>query len=300
MISKKLVLYTDGASRGNPGPAAIGVVIRSEKGQTLGAISEPIGVCTNNQAEYRAVIAGLEKALETGATHIALYSDSELVVRQLGGDYRVKNELLKPLFARVSELRKGLASFEAHYIPREKNREADALANAALDGKDDLGKAGISGINTRKATKVDYPALLAILAEIEKQHVDAVPRVFRHLSRRERINGFDSIFADPDSVLLLAETDGEVLGYIHMALKEIENSMVLRPRRYIKIHDLAVGKKHHRSGAGSALMQAVERWAKEEGVDTIELNVWEFNIGALAFYQELGYTTSMRHMWKRV
>jgi GNAT superfamily N-acetyltransferase len=100
--------------------------------------------------------------------------------------------------------------------------------------------------------------------------------------------------------LLLAERDGEVLGYIHMALKEIENSMVLRPRRYIKIHDLAVGQIHHRRGAGSALMQAAERWAKEKGVDTIELNVWEFNSGAFAFYQELGYITSMRHMWKRI
>ncbi len=130
---KKIVIFTDGASRGNPGPAAIGVVFRDTDGKIFAQISQCIGITTNNQAEYRAILAALEKALELGATHVELNSDSELVVRQIDGRYRVKNATLKPLHQHVKRLLGKLEGFSVSYIPRQRNTEADKLANMALD-----------------------------------------------------------------------------------------------------------------------------------------------------------------------
>ncbi len=131
---KKLTLNVDGASRGNPGPASIGVTLKDEKNRILAEISEKIGNTTNNQAEYQAIIAGLKKALSLGATEVEVKSDSELVVRQVLGVYRVKKEELKPLHQEVRRLAGSLAAFKIGSIPREQNREADRLANQALDG----------------------------------------------------------------------------------------------------------------------------------------------------------------------
>jgi ribonuclease HI len=131
----KLFLNVDGASRGNPGPAAIGVTVKDENNRLLASISETIGNTTNNQAEYRALIAGLEKAINLGAKEVVVNSDSELLVKQLQGHYRVKNAELKSLYLEVVKLAYSLASFRIAAIPRELNREADKLANMALDGQ---------------------------------------------------------------------------------------------------------------------------------------------------------------------
>jgi ribonuclease HI len=133
MIIEKAVLYTDGASRGNPGPAAIGVVIKDGQGRVLGKISKRIGKTTNNQAEYQAVIAALEEAVRLGVARVEVKSDSELVVKQVNGRYRVKNAALKPLHQRARELQPSFHSFAITYIPRRQNTEADRLSNAALD-----------------------------------------------------------------------------------------------------------------------------------------------------------------------
>jgi len=133
MKIEKAVLYTDGASRGNPGPAAIGAVIKDGQGRVLARISERIGRATNNQAEYRAVIAALEEAVRLGAAGVEIKSDSELVVRQINGRYRVKNPGLKPLYRQVKELQSAFQSCTVVSIPRRQNREADGLCNAALD-----------------------------------------------------------------------------------------------------------------------------------------------------------------------
>lgn len=132
MMLKKVVIRSDGVSRGNPGPAAIGAIIRDERGRLLASISQPIGRATNNQAEYRAIIAALEKALALGARQVELNSDSELMVRQIKGQYRVRKEALRPLYQRVKELQSRLEGFTIKHIPRQQNREADKLANAAL------------------------------------------------------------------------------------------------------------------------------------------------------------------------
>ena len=133
MPAGKWLVYTDGASRGNPGPAAIGAAIYDESGREVHAVSQRIGRATNNEAEYRAAIAGLEAALALGAREVELMMDSELVVRQLSGRYKVRNPALRRLFGRVKDLQWRFASFSAQSIPREENKRADRLANEALD-----------------------------------------------------------------------------------------------------------------------------------------------------------------------
>jgi len=128
----KVIINTDGASKGNPGISAIGATIKNEKGILLAKISRRIGNMTNNQAEYRAVIASLEKALELGASRVLLHTDSELVVKQIKGYYRVKKDTLKPLHGKVIDLIGKFSGFDIKYIARSQNREADRLANRAL------------------------------------------------------------------------------------------------------------------------------------------------------------------------
>ena len=129
-----VILYTDGASRGNPGPAAIGAVLKDVKGNLLARISRRIGTTTNNQAEYSAVIEALKKAVSLGARNVELRADSELIVRQINGRYRVKNAALRPLYQEVVKLIGSLDNFKAISIPRTQNSEADRLANMAFDG----------------------------------------------------------------------------------------------------------------------------------------------------------------------
>lgn len=133
MPQGKWLVYTDGASRGNPGPASIGAVIYDDGGREVHTVSQRIGRATNNEAEYRAAIAGLEAALALGARDVHLMMDSELVVRQLSGRYKVRNPALRRLFGRVKDLQWRFASFSADSIPREQNKRADRLANEALD-----------------------------------------------------------------------------------------------------------------------------------------------------------------------
>ena len=132
MKIKRVVIFTDGAADPNPGPAAIGATIKDERGRLIDSISQGIGWATNNQAEYRAIIAALEKAVSLGAKHVEVNSDSELVVKQINGKYRVKKAALKPLYQEVKKLQSLLECFTITYIPREQNIEADNLANTAL------------------------------------------------------------------------------------------------------------------------------------------------------------------------
>jgi ribonuclease HI len=134
LSTDKITIYTDGAARGNPGPAAIGVALKDAAGNNVATISRTLGVKTNNQAEYMAVIAGVEKAISLGAKQVILKSDSELIVRQLMGQYKVKNADLKELYQKVVALTGRLEKFSALNIPREQNKQADALCNMALDG----------------------------------------------------------------------------------------------------------------------------------------------------------------------
>jgi ribonuclease HI len=126
-------LSTDGGARGNPGPAAFGYVLEAEDGTVLDARGEAIGVATNNVAEYRALVAGLEKALELGIDELDVVSDSELLVKQMRGEYRVKNEALKELNAKAAGLVRRIGRVTYKAVRREHNELADRLVNEALD-----------------------------------------------------------------------------------------------------------------------------------------------------------------------
>lgn len=129
----QMVAYADGASRGNPGPSSLGAVLYDEAGNELHRVSRALGHATNNQAEYQAAIAALEAALGLGARRLELRMDSELVVRQLSGRYKVRNPKLIPLHKRILALRGRFQRLTLQHVPREENRVADGLANEALD-----------------------------------------------------------------------------------------------------------------------------------------------------------------------
>ncbi len=124
--------YSDGASKGNPGPAAIGAVIFDPEGHELYRLGKRLGTATNNEAEYRAAIAALEAALALGARRLELRMDSELVARQMSGRYRVRNPRLARLHARMLALRQRFEEVVVRHVPRTENKLADAMANQAL------------------------------------------------------------------------------------------------------------------------------------------------------------------------
>jgi len=130
---KTLRLYTDGAARFNPGPAAVGVVIKDEQGNTVDELGRPIGTATNNVAEYRALIEGLKAAAKWKPDRLEISLDSKLVVEQIKGSYKVKKPELKPLYDEAKKLLEGFA-YEIEHVERESNSRADELANLALDG----------------------------------------------------------------------------------------------------------------------------------------------------------------------
>lgn len=131
---KKLITFTDGGARGNPGPAAIGVVI-TDGTHTIESFGRYLGETTNNQAEYQALIAALERVRELGADEVWCNLDSELLVRQLNGAYKVKNRELAPLFLKLHNLSVGFGKISFHHIPRARNHEADAEVNRVLDSR---------------------------------------------------------------------------------------------------------------------------------------------------------------------
>lgn len=133
MASKKVHLFIDGAARGNPGPAGLGVVIKDENKKTIKEFYKYIGIATNNIAEYNALVYGLQEAHMLGAEEVELKMDSELVAQQLKGEFRVKDPKIKLLFDQAIHLINGLKKIEVVQIPREENKEADKLANKAIN-----------------------------------------------------------------------------------------------------------------------------------------------------------------------
>jgi ribonuclease HI len=131
----RLLIYTDGAARGNPGPAGAGAILRDSDGNVLAEVAEPLGHATNNVAEWTAVLLALEEARRLGATHVDLRMDSQLVARQISGVYRVKHPDLKPIHAAVMDHLRVLDGYTVGHVPRELNKDADRLSNVAIDGR---------------------------------------------------------------------------------------------------------------------------------------------------------------------
>jgi ribonuclease HI len=132
----KVVVHIDGGARGNPGPAAVGVVVSTPDGTVLDEFAERIGVATNNVAEYRALLCGIQRAAAVGAREVEFVNDSELVAKQLTGAYKVKHPAMKPLYEEaLSTLRRAFdGRWRIRNVPRAQNARADALVNEALDG----------------------------------------------------------------------------------------------------------------------------------------------------------------------
>lgn len=132
----RLLIHTDGAARGNPGPAGAGAVLRdAASGEVLAEIAAPLGHATNNVAEWTAVRLALEEARRLGATHVDLRMDSQLVARQISGTYRVRHPDLRPIHAAVMGLLRSFGGYSVGHVPRELNRDADRLSNVAIDGR---------------------------------------------------------------------------------------------------------------------------------------------------------------------
>ncbi len=130
----KYRVYIDGAARGNPGPGGIGVVIYEEgREQPVRQIKSFLGIATNNQAEYLALIRALEELREMPVKEVKIFSDSQLLIRQLEGEYRVRNEKLLPLYEKALKMANNLPGVSYHFINREKNKKADKLANSGID-----------------------------------------------------------------------------------------------------------------------------------------------------------------------
>lgn len=134
-VHQKLVLHVDGGARGNPGPAAIGVTLDAEDGSAVARVGERIGVSTNNVAEYRALIRGLELAAEHGAREVHVINDSELIARQVTGAYRVKHPNMQALHREALQALARFDRWRIESVPRARNAQADALVNRALDGE---------------------------------------------------------------------------------------------------------------------------------------------------------------------
>jgi ribonuclease HI len=131
--SQALEAWVDGGARGNPGPAGYGAVVRDTEGHLLAQLRGFLGIATNNVAEYSGLIAALRHATAAGATSLLVRADSELMVRQMKGEYRVKSPVLRPLFEEARRLASRLSRFEIRHVPRLQNRDADRLANLAMD-----------------------------------------------------------------------------------------------------------------------------------------------------------------------
>jgi GNAT superfamily N-acetyltransferase len=150
----------------------------------------------------------------------------------------------------------------------------------------------------RGATIEDYEVLCEIFAQADELHYEALPLVFRNVEgpsrSRELVEG---IIAAEGEELIVAEADGEVVGALWVTLRDAPDYPVVAPRRYAVVQQLVVRDSHRGRGAGRALMEAAHRWAAERRVNQVELNVWEFNRGAIEFYERLGYSTASRKMW---
>lgn len=153
----------------------------------------------------------------------------------------------------------------------------------------------------REATLQDTAGLCELFAEIDALHAQALPYVFQTTLAPARSRAYlRSLLDDPDSAVFVAERAGMLLGLVDVRIQATPHIPVFIPRRYAMVDTIVVRRAYQRSGVGRMLMARAEQWAQAQGVDEIDLNVWEFNAGAVAFYEGLGYTTAMRRMWRRI
>lgn len=151
----------------------------------------------------------------------------------------------------------------------------------------------------REATLRDYEALCEVIEVVDSLHREALPHVYRKPDGPARDRGFISgIIADANHALFVAERDGRVIGLVHVLVRWTPDIPIVVPRRYAVIENIVVRENYRRFGVGRALVERAHQWALDKGITQVELTVWEFNQGAIAFYEKLGYETASRRMWK--
>jgi phosphoribosylglycinamide formyltransferase-1 len=193
--TEQVTIYVDGGSRGNPGPAAAAFILKDKKGYELSGKGFFLGKATNNVAEYTAIIKALEAARQLGAKDAVIYSDSELLVRQLGGQYKVKSENIAPLFQQAKELLGEFEKWEIKHIPREKNKQADKLVNQSLDYKKDVEAESETVTDNRPPIRLGVlisgggRTLMNILEYIKKGRLNAEVAVV--ISSRSKVSGVE-------------------------------------------------------------------------------------------------------------
>ncbi|KPL25326.1 MAG: hypothetical protein AMJ75_01175 [Phycisphaerae bacterium SM1_79] len=194
-MAEELIAYIDGASRGNPGPSAAGFVLSDSTGTQLQAKAFCLGQTTNNVAEYTSIIKALEAAKRMGAARISVFSDSELLVRQINGEYRVKSEQIRPLFEQATKLLTQFQNSKVRFVSRDKNKEADRLVNQALNlGRDVEGKPALA-VQNRKPVRLGVlisgggTTLMNILEYIERGKLNAEVTVV--ISSRSTVAGVE-------------------------------------------------------------------------------------------------------------
>jgi GNAT superfamily N-acetyltransferase len=152
-------------------------------------------------------------------------------------------------------------------------------------------------VRIRQATIADYAGLCAVLDEVDAQHIAALPNVFRDPGERARSQAYvASIVQDENACLWIAEHGADIVGVLHICIRETRPIPLFVPRRYAVIENVAISQAYRRQGIGRALVERADRWALDRGATQTELNVWEFNEGARAFYDALGYKTASRKM----
>jgi ribosomal protein S18 acetylase RimI-like enzyme len=155
--------------------------------------------------------------------------------------------------------------------------------------------------NIRAAQRDDYEGLCAVMRELDVFHADALPRFFRHFDAPARpLQWFIDALENPESLLLVAEHEGMIVGLLSALVRQNPDLPMFVPRRWLVVDNVAVLNAYQRMGIGRALMQQAQAWAQEQDLAEVELTVWEFNEDAIAFYEELGYTTIMRRLWKGI
>lgn len=287
--SKKIVMYTDGASRGNPGPAAIGVVLQTPTGKKIDEISENIGVQTNNYAEYFAVISGLKLALENKVSQIHVISDSEFLIKQLKGEYKVKSENIIPLYREAKDLLGEFKSVKLEHILREKNKEADKLANKALDSgkpsilgnkKIETAPVDLAGVEISDLTDEDFDGYRTVLGEVarEKKYLCFVDAPTKEASEK-----FLSHLRQTNGIILVARTEGQVVGWC-----DIHRGSAPRFDHTGSL-GMGVSKDFRGKGIGEALMRKALQLAREKKMEIVTLSVFSSNRAAIKMYEKIGF-----------
>ncbi len=154
-------------------------------------------------------------------------------------------------------------------------------------------------VSIREARREDYNGLCAVIKELDAMHADAIPRFFRHFEGAARSpEWFADALDNPDSLLLVAEREGAIIGFLWGLVRSSPDTPMHVPRRWLLVDMLGVAETYRGQGIGRALMEHAHDWARRQGIAEVELSVYEFNQGAMAFYAELGYTTIVRRLWR--